>query len=224
VHLGSLLQFLDEQIRVLDRPMIAFVTARSVRHWFVQLGGVGLIPLGILDSSVIPLPGSVDIVTIFLCTRDSRLWFYYAFMATLGSVIGGFLTYRLASKGGKESLARKFSKRKMAKIYKIFERWGFASIAIPAVLPPPMPMVPFLLAAGAMQYSVKKFLAALVLGRAARYTILAFLAARYGRQILTFVRQHSSHPIVLAVAALIVIALGVYFFIRMSKPKSRAIV
>jgi membrane protein YqaA with SNARE-associated domain len=203
--------------------MIALATARSVRHWFVQLGGVGLIPLGILDSSIIPLPGSTDIVTIFLCTRDSRLWPYYAFMATLGSVIGGFLTYRLASKGGKESLAHRFGKGKMTKVYKIFERWGFASIAIPAVLPPPMPMVPFLLAAGAMQYSVKKFLAALLLGRATRYAILSFLAARYGRQILTFIRQHSSHPVLLTIVALIAIAVATYFFIRMSKPKHRAL-
>jgi membrane protein YqaA with SNARE-associated domain len=223
VHLGSLLQFLDEQILDLDRPMIALVTARSVRHWFVQLGGVGLIPLGILDSSVIPLPGSTDIVTIFLCTRDSHLWFYYALMAIVGSVSGGYFTYRLGSKGGKESLARKFSKRKMAKVYKIFERWGFASIAIPAVLPPPMPMVPFLLAAGAMQYSVKKFLAALALGRTARYTILAFLAARYGRQILTWIRQHSSHSALLALAVVIAIGLAVYFFIWMSKPKRHAL-
>jgi len=35
-------------------------------------------------------------------------------------------------------------------------------------LPPPMPFVPFLLAAGAMQYSVKKFLAAMTLGRIVR--------------------------------------------------------
>ena len=37
--------------------------------------------------------------------RSAELWFYYAVMATLGSVLGGFVTYRLARKGGKESLA-----------------------------------------------------------------------------------------------------------------------
>ena len=37
-----------------------------------------------------------------------QLWLYYAFMATVGSVAGGFGTYRLARKGGKETLARRF--------------------------------------------------------------------------------------------------------------------
>jgi len=55
-------------------------------------------------------------------------------------------------------------------------------------------MVPFLLAAGAMQYPVRKFLVALTLGRISRYMILAYLAARYGRQIIAFIAQHG-HPV-----------------------------
>ncbi len=50
-------------------------------------------------------------------------------------------------------------KGRAAKVYKAFERWGFSAVAIPALLPPPFPFVPFLLAAGAMQYSRQKFLA-----------------------------------------------------------------
>jgi hypothetical protein len=37
-----------------------------VRRWIFHLGGLGFIPLGLLDSSVIPLPGSMDILTIVL--------------------------------------------------------------------------------------------------------------------------------------------------------------
>src|SRR5271170_7946874 len=169
------------------RPLLAAAAptaARSLRHWVFKLGGIGLIPLGLLDSSVIPLPGSMDVLTILLAARDEKLWFYYALMATAGSVVGGFVTYRLARKGGKQALERRISPRRVRKIYRTFERWGFAAVAIPALLPPPMPMVPFLVAAGALQYSLKKFLAALTLGRIVRYTILAFLAARYGRHIV----------------------------------------
>lgn len=66
-------------------------------------------------------------------------------MATAGSVLGGFVTYRLARKGGKETLARRFPARTLEKVYKIFERWGLGAIVIPALLPPPVPMLPFLL-------------------------------------------------------------------------------
>lgn len=84
-------------------------------------------------------PGSMDVLTIVLSARHGELWFYYALMATIGSVIGGYVTYRLARKGGKETLARKFPRRKLEKIHKIFARWGFGAIAIPALLPPPAP-------------------------------------------------------------------------------------
>jgi len=194
--------------------------ARSVRLWIYQLGGLGFIPLGLLDNSVIPLPGSMDVLTIFLSARNEQLWLYYALMATVGSVIGGFVTYRLARKGGKETLALRFPPRKLKKIYKIFERWGLGAIAIPALLPPPVPMVPFLFAAGAMQYPARKLLLALALGRLVRYTLLAFLAARYGRQILVFISQHG-HPALLIVVGLIATAAVVLFVMFVGKRQRR---
>jgi membrane protein YqaA with SNARE-associated domain len=194
--------------------------ARSVRHWIYQLGGLGFIPLGLLDSSVIPLPGSMDVLTIFLSARHKQLWFYYASMATVGSVIGGFVTYRLARKGGKETLARRFPPRRLEKVNKAFERWGLGAVAIPAVLPPPVPMLPFLFAAGAMQYPVRKFLFALTLGRIVRYTLLAFMAARHGRQILAFISRHG-HPAVFIIVGLIATAAAVLFLIFAGKRQDR---
>jgi len=108
----------------------------------------------------------------------------------------------------------------MGKIYKTFERWGFAAIAIPALLPPPMPMVPFLFAAGALQYPVKKFLIALTLGRLARYAILAYLGARYGRQILSLVTDHVN-PVVVAIIVAAMVAAGLVVYFR-NKPKAKS--
>jgi len=195
--------------------------ARSARHWIFHLGGLGFIPLGLIDSSIIPLPGSMDVLIIVLSARDGDVWPYYALMATVGSVIGGYVTYRLACKGGKETLERRFPRRKLEKIYRIFGRWGFGAIAIPALLPPPAPMVAFLLAAGAMQYPVNKFLAALTLGRIARYSILAYLAARYGRHMLTFISQ-LRHPILIVAIALIATAVAAFVVILANKLKKSA--
>jgi membrane protein YqaA with SNARE-associated domain len=164
--------------------------AVPIWHKLRRLGGVGLVLLGLADNSIIPLTGSMDVLTIWLAARHREPWPYYAFMATLGAVIGGYITYMLARKGGKETMERKLSKRRAAKVSKAFERWGFSAIAIPAVLPPPFPFVPFLVAAGAMQYSQKKFLAALTLGRGIRYSIAACLGFVYGRHILRFFDQY----------------------------------
>jgi len=166
---------------------------------------VGLILLGLADNSVVPLPGSMDVLTILLAARHKQLWWYYAFMATVGAVIGGYVTYGLARKGGKEAFERKLSKSRADKIFKRFEKWGFFAVAVPAILPPPFPIVPFLLAAGAMQYSRQKFVAALALGRGVRFTILAGLGAIYGRHIVRFFTKYYK-PALIVLIGLAVIA------------------
>jgi membrane protein YqaA with SNARE-associated domain len=188
---------------------------RNLAHWLLHLGGIGLIPLGLIDSSVVPIPGSMDFATILLSARDKHLWFYYAAMATAGSVLGGFVTYRLARKGGKEALERKLSKRKVDKILRTFERWGFAAIAVPALLPPPFPLIPFVIAAGAMQYSLPKFLAAMTIGRSVRYTILAFLGATYGRHILSLFSRHAYAALFIGLG----VALATAMFVLLSRKR-----
>lgn len=176
----------------------------AVSNWvrLRRLGGFGLVLLGVADNSVVPLTGSMDVLTIWLAARHREPWLYYALMATIGAVLGGYITYSLARKGGQHAMERRLSKRRAAKVYKKFERWGFSAIAIPALLPPPFPFVPFLLAAGAMQYSRVKFLGALTLGRGVRYSVAAYLGALYGRHILRFFARYDK----LAVGVLIGLA------------------
>src|ERR1700689_2002803 len=188
--------------------IILLVTKKSAMRWLIHLGGPGLILLGIADNSLIPLPGSTDVVTILLAAHHREPWFYYTIMATAGSLIGGYLTYRMARKGGKETLEKRFSAKKVKKVYAVFERWGFASVAIPAMLPPPFPIVAMLLAAGAMQYPTRKFLTALAVGRGLRYTILAYLGFHYGRDIVKFFAQYY-WPVLIALVAFSVVG-GLY--------------
>jgi membrane protein YqaA with SNARE-associated domain len=159
-----------------------------------------LLLLGLADNSIIPLPGSMDVLTIWFAVHHHSAWWYYAMMATLGSLIGGYITYRLARKGGKGTLEHRLGKRRSQSIYKGFERWGFWAIFVPALLPPPFPFVPFLLAAGAMQYSRQKFLAALLLGRSLRYGILAYLGVIYGRHFLRFFNKYTKPTLYVLIA------------------------
>jgi len=194
-----------------------FLLAISVWTRLRRLGGVGLVLLGLADSSVVPLPGSMDVLTIYLAARHRDLWWYYAFMATIGAVIGGYITYGLARKGGREAFERKLSKEKAEKVFNRFERWGFGAVALPALLPPPFPIVPFLLAAGAMQYSRKKFVAALALGRAVRFTIVAGLGAIYGRHIVRFFSRYYKPALFVLIALSVVggvVALTQYYRYR----------
>ncbi len=192
------------------------VSRRSSLTWLIHLGGPGLILLGLADNAGI-LPGSMDILTIVLAAHRRDIWFYYAIMATVGAVMGGYLTYRMALKGGKATLEKKFSQRTVDKVYAKFERWGFGAVAIPALFPPPFPMVLVLLSAGAMRYPRNKFLTALALGRGVRYTILALLGAHYGRHIVRFFSQYYKPALVVLIALAVlggVVGLLQYYWSR----------
>jgi membrane protein YqaA with SNARE-associated domain len=195
-------------------PLLAVPLWHRLRH----LGGIGLILLGLADNSVVPLTGSMDVLTIWLAARHREPWPYYGLMATLGAVIGGYITYALARKGGQETMERKLSKKRAAQFSKAFDRWGFAAVVIPALIPPPFPFLPFLLAAGAMQYPRKKFLAALVLGRGLRYFVEAYLGFHYGRHILRFFSQYYKPALAILIGlAVIGTALSIIQYLRYKK-------
>jgi len=195
-------------------PLLAVPIWQQLR----RMGGPGLVLLGIADNSVIPLTGSMDVLTIWLAARHHEPWPYYALMATLGAVIGGYITYALARKGGKEAMERRLSTKRAQQVSQTFERWGFFAVAVPAVMPPPFPFVPFLIAAGAMQYSPRKFLGALTLGRGVRYTIAAGLGFHYGRHILRFFNKYYKPSVAILVGlAVIGGVLSLIHYLRMKK-------
>ena len=171
--------------------------------WVLRLRGPGLVLLGIADNSAVPLTGSMDVLTIWLAASDRHLWPYYALMATAGAVLGGSITYALARKGGKQAIEHKISEVKAEKLLRRFRKWGFRAVFVAAILPPPFPIVPVLLAAGVAQYPRNKFISALALGRAVRYTLVAGLGALYGDAIVAFFSQYYKS------AVLILVGLGI---------------
>jgi membrane protein YqaA with SNARE-associated domain len=192
-------------------------------EWLAHLRSVALILVGLADNSIIPMPGSMDVFTIWLAATNRELWLFYAAVATAAALLGGYLTYSLARAGGKEALGSRLSEKSAQKFLRWFEHWGFGAVAIPALLPPPFPMVPFLVAAGALQYPKKKFLGALGLGRGIRFLILAGLGAIYGNWITNFFAQYYK-PALLILIALSVIAsiLAAQQYLRYRSSKRRS--
>lgn len=195
------------------------VISSSLRTWVLRLGGPGLILVGLIDSSVIPIPGGMDVFTILLTAQHREWWPYYGAMATVGAVVGGYLTYRLAKKGGKEGLEREIGKQRAEKVYKKFEKGGFMTILLGSVIPPPFPLVPVLMAAGVMQYSAKRFLSALTIGRGIRFFAVAFLGRVYGTQILGWLTRYD-RPFLYALIALGVAGgVGTLLYFKWYRPR-----
>src|SRR3954471_23619636 len=108
----------------------AMLSAFVVWRWVIRLGGPGLVLIGIADNSVVPLTGSMDVLTLWLAAGHRNLWPYYALMATIGAVVGGYLTYALGRKGGKDAIEKKLRKDKADKLFRRFQRWGFGTIVV----------------------------------------------------------------------------------------------
>ena len=162
----------------------------TVGAWLERLGGLGLVLLGLADNSIVPLPGSMDALTVILSARQENWWPYYAAMATIGGIVGAYATYALGAKSSEGALEKRLSKKKAERIYKLFNRYGFWSLFVPALLPPPVPFSPFLLVAGALKYSKRNFLIAVGSARAIRYSLLAWLGSTYSKQIFGFFHQY----------------------------------
>jgi membrane protein YqaA with SNARE-associated domain len=157
------------------------------------LGAAGLFFLAILDSSPIPSFAGPDILTAILAASHRPLWYEYAASATAGSVIGAYITFRLAHRAGSAYLESKFKKSRVSKFLKLFQRWGTGTLIASSAIPLPSPTSMFFAAAGASDYPKGRFLTIVVLSRAARYFGIAYLAGHYGRHFLRVLRHPMQH-------------------------------
>ena len=199
------------------------VVPDSVWRWIQGLGGLGLILLGLADNTpfVSAPPGSEDVFLILLSAHHPHSWVYYAFMATVGEVLGGYLGYRLAAKGGQETFEKKVGKPHAEKIYKQFEKRGFLTMFTGSVLPPPFPFSPVVMAAGVMQYPRKKFLSALFAGRAARFLTAAFLGRVYGQQMVAFFSRHYWPLLYVLISVAAAAGIGALVYFKWYRPRQR---
>jgi membrane protein YqaA with SNARE-associated domain len=154
-----------------------------------SLGGVGLVILGVVDSSLIPTFGSLDALTAILSIKNHELWPYYAAASTAGSLLGAYITYRMAERAGEHWLEKRIGTKRSRQVQGLLKRWGFAAVFVSCVAPPPFPTSAFFIGAGALRYSQGKFVSAVLTGRALRYGTLGFLAAKYSHSILRFLRH-----------------------------------
>ena len=145
-----------------------------------------MILIGALDSSLLSLPEINDYLVVGRCFKQPSAVFYFPLFAAAGSVLGCLLLYTIMRRGGQALLRRRFKRENIEKVERAYARYGFLAIAIPALLPPPMPFKIFVATAGALEYPRWKFLVTVMLARAFRYYVEGILAVFYGRRVLAF--------------------------------------
>jgi membrane protein YqaA with SNARE-associated domain len=201
-------------LRPIGRWLERYVIALPVYY-----AAPAMIVIGALDSSLLSLPEINDYLVVGRCFKQPSAVFYFPMFAAIGSVLGCLLLYTIMRRGGQALLRRRFNRENIEKVERAYARYGFLAIAIPALLPPPMPFKIFVATAGTLEYPRWKFLATVMVARAFRYYVEGILAVFYGRRVLLFLRDNGLLIGMIFGAAAIVFVL-VYALINRRQPQS----
>jgi membrane protein YqaA with SNARE-associated domain len=184
--------------------------------------------VAVVDSTIIPMPvpGSTDLVLLWLVSHRGNPLLLVP-IAIAGSLIGGYSSWHLGNKGGEAALKKYVPARFLERITGWAERHPGLAVFVPAVLPPPIPLSPFLLAAGALSVSWRRFLLAFGAARTIRYSLIAWLAVVYGRRVMRLwsaTLEKWSAPLIWTFVTLMVagVGYGIWNFRRQDAPRSDA--
>ena len=187
----------------------------------------GVLVMGALDASLVFfLPLGIDFVVIIMTARKPELFWLYALLAGVGSVIGASLTYWMGRKVGEHGLTRLVKPSTLKKVQQRVTQSAVLPIAALGAIPPPFPFTAFILASGASRLNPWMLLPALGLVRLIRFGVEGALAARYGQGILTWMESRTFTLVVIALAVLaiggtIVSAVAVHRSVKAEKGATR---
>ena len=202
---------------------------RTIGHWLeryvialpIYYAAPAMIVIGALDSSLLSLPEINDYLVVGRCIKQPSAAFYFPLFAAIGSVLGCLLLYTIMRRGGQAVLKRRFKRENIERVERAYARYGFLAIAVPAVLPPPMPFKIFVATAGTLEYPRWKFLVTVMIARSVRYYVEAVLAVIYGRRVLSFMKDNGLVVLSIVGGALLLI-LAVYAIANRRNPANES--
>jgi membrane protein YqaA with SNARE-associated domain len=150
----------------------------------------GLLVMGVLDSSLVFfLPLGIDFVVILLAAKTPELFWLYAILATMGSVIGSAFTFWLGRKVEEHGLERFVKPSRLKRVQERVGQSAAVTVGSLAIIPPPFPFTAFVLTSGACKVNAWTFLVTLAGVRALRFGVESGLAAYYGRGIIAWMKS-----------------------------------
>jgi membrane protein YqaA with SNARE-associated domain len=191
-------------LQVLARRLGYFIV-----HVPIYVAGPAMILIGALDSSLLSLPEINDYLVVARCYTHPHAVFFFPLFASTGSALGCLLLYTILQRGGLAVLHRRFKLEHVQRVERGYARFGIFALAIPALLPPPMPFKIFVATAGALQFPRRRFLLTIFIARSLRYYIEGVLAVFYGERVLRFIRDNGL-IIVTIVGGICLLALAIY--------------
>lgn len=185
-----------------------------LNSFLLVMGVPGLLAISFLDSAAIPLAGGPDAMILLLAWKNPALTYMMVLAATIGSTLGCLVLYGIGYKGGERALSR-FSPDRTAWVERKMQKHGLWAILVSVLAPPPFPTKLVILAAGVLRTGRLRFSAGVFAGRLMRYSLIGYLAARFGDRAAQIIK--SQYPTI----SLILIG-GIFLIILIRSLKNRA--
>ncbi|MEW6357979.1 MAG: YqaA family protein [Planctomycetota bacterium] len=177
-----------------------------VLHWAdTPYGAPALFVLAFVESSFFPIPPDVLLIALALGSRKRA--FYYALICSIGSVLGAFLGYAIGywfwESVGQRIVDFYHLQDKFDLVRQKYEDYAFQSILIAAFTP--IPYKVFTIAAGISKISLWVLFSASVIGRSARFFLVAGVLYIFGPPAKRFIDKYFDW---LAILFVVLIVLG----------------
>lgn len=147
------------------------------------------------------MPFGIDALVIYLAARDETFFWVYPLLATAGSVTGAAVTYWVGQKAGEVGVEKLVAAKRLKKFRGRVQNAGAAAMALPALLPPPFPLTPFILTCGALAVDRRWFFTTFGAMRLLRFGTEAALARIYGRGVLQVLESDGFRTVVVGFIA-----------------------
>lgn len=171
-----------------------------VLHWAeTPYGPIALFALSFAEASFFPIPPDALLIALVLGLRKKA--FRFALICSVASVLGAILGYAIgyfawwSPSGGFTPLAHffynnipGFSEDRFFLVKGLYDQWNFWIVFTAGFTP--LPYKVFTITAGAFKIDIFMFLIASVVGRSARFFLVAFLIWKFGEQIKGFIDKY----------------------------------
>ena len=188
----------------------------KVGLWFAQYAaafgpwGIFLVALG--DSAFVPLPQGVDALIIAQTIAAPDTAYLAAALGVVGSAFGSYILYSIARRVGRAMLENKATGKGIERMRRQIKKYDALVLVLPTMIPLPLPMKIFVIAAGVFQMNLYRFVAVIVFARVIRYFGIAYTARLYGTETTTLLKENA----LLGVGVAIVIVLSFFLVNRWS--------
>ena len=132
----------------------------------------------------------VDALVVLIASLHPGQGYVSAATATVGSLVGNSILFFIGRKGGEAFLARHTSHGRGARLRAWFVEYGLLTVFVPAFVIVPLPLKIFVLCAGALGVTPKRFITVLAAARLPRYFFMAWLGTRLGQDTIPYLEHH----------------------------------